>query len=142
MFCFGFPLFWSKTLQRCPRTRPRTKKQGTKPLLYTLEFFSDLFQVLGQFWICLNYFYRYCMVEMWPNQCCIFILGHPTMARQWRVGLKIPNSHMQLLKITGSLPFIVRLLLLFLWSKVKFIKPWCFDVRNTDDVSYICIAAF
>ena len=33
MFCSRFPLFWSKTLQRCLRMRPWTKKLNTKPLL-------------------------------------------------------------------------------------------------------------
>ena len=36
MFCFRTTRIKSKTLQRCPRTRPRTKKQGTKSVLQFL----------------------------------------------------------------------------------------------------------
>ena len=64
------------------------------------------------------FIFRYYMGEMWPNQYCISTPDPLTMERQWPAELKILNSHMQLLRITGSLPFIVS------FFKAQFITFW------------------
>ena len=65
MFCFRTTWIYSKTLQRCPRTRPRTKKQGTKSVLEWLIFLKNASKVKLSCGFYLDIFMKIVLIHRW-----------------------------------------------------------------------------